>query len=98
MAVYYVQWKKVLGRLEELEIELANPNLWEDVGRASQCSREHGALAGEVKGLADVEVSLLEHVGLAELAHEENDLQVEGVIASHSYIPCLVDWLLCGVV
>ena len=79
VAVYYAQWKQVLGRLEELDIEMAKPDLWEDAGRASQCSREHGALAGEVKGLADVEISLLEHVGLAELAHEENDVQVEGV-------------------
>ncbi|KAG0565322.1 hypothetical protein M758_8G176700 [Ceratodon purpureus] len=71
-----LQWKKVLSRLQELDAELAKPNLWEDAAKAGQFSRERGALAGQVKSVVSMEEELLEHVGLAELAYEESDAQV----------------------
>ena len=30
----FVQWKNVLSRLEELDAELAKPDLWEDAAKA----------------------------------------------------------------
>lgn len=61
---------------------MAKPNLWEDAAKAGHLSRERGALAGQVKSVVSMEDELLEHVGLAELACEENDTQVAAV--SHS--------------
>lgn len=69
----------MLSRLEELDAELTKPNLWEDAAKAGQFSRERGALAGQVKSVVSMEEELLEHVGLAELAYEENDTQVAAV-------------------
>lgn len=59
-----------------MDVELAKPNLWENAAKAGQFSRERGALSGQVKSVISMEDELLEHVGLAELAHEENDTQV----------------------
>jgi hypothetical protein len=82
-----VQWKKVLSRLQELDAELAKPNLWEDAAKAGQFSRERGALAGQVKSVVGMEEELLEHVGLAELAYEENDTQVAAVSNLQHHLP-----------
>lgn len=71
-----LEWKKLLARVQELDVELAKPNLWENAAKAGQFSRERGALSGQVKSVISMEDELLEHVGLAELAHEENDTQV----------------------
>jgi hypothetical protein len=81
-----MQWKKLIARLGELDTELAKPDLWEDAVKAGQCSRERGSLAGQVKAVVSMENDLLEHVGLAELAHEENDVQVAAV--SETIHPC----------
>jgi hypothetical protein len=69
-----------------LDVELARPDVWQDAGRAAQCSRERGTLAGRVTAVDDMENELLEHVGLAELAHEENDTQVAFVCDNSSHI------------
>lgn len=71
-----LQWKELVSRLQQLDVELARPDVWQDAGRAAQCSRERGTLAGRLTAVDDMENELLEHVGLAELAHEENDTQV----------------------
>lgn len=70
-----LQWKELVSRLQQLDVELARPDVWQDAGRAAQCSRERGTLAGRLTAVDDMENELLEHVGLAELAHEENDTQ-----------------------
>ncbi|KAH9308285.1 hypothetical protein KI387_036196, partial [Taxus chinensis] len=72
-----LQWKKVLYRLEQLAIELNRPDVWDDPVKAGRLSCEHGSLAGKVKSVNDLEAELIEHVDLLELAHEENDLELQ---------------------
>lgn len=60
-------------RLEEVELELADPKVWEDQARAQQLGRERSNLEAVVKTLSHLESSLLEFGELAELAADEND-------------------------
>eukprot|EP01018_Ginkgo_biloba_P008750 Gb_09148 [translate_table: standard] len=72
-----LQWKKVLFRLEQLNTELTRSDFWDDPVKAAQLSREHGSLSGKVKAVNDLEMELIEHVDLLELAREEKDLELE---------------------
>ncbi|KAI5078240.1 hypothetical protein GOP47_0005911 [Adiantum capillus-veneris] len=72
-----MRWKEMLVRVKQLDKILENPDLWQDPNSAAKHSRERGAVASRLKSFRQLEVDLAEHVGLAELAHEENDHQVE---------------------
>ncbi len=61
------------ARLEEVELELADPNVWEDQDRARSLNRERAALEDVVRGLARVGASLGDLDELAELAAAEGD-------------------------
>jgi peptide chain release factor 2 len=69
----------LLSRLKQLDTELLKPDLWNDPSSASKLSRERGRLAGRVSAVKDMESELMEHIGMAELAREERDSQVEAV-------------------
>lgn len=72
-----MQWKNVISRLEQLNIELNRPDLWDDPHKAGRLSREHGSLTGKIKAVNEMEAELIEHVDMMELAHEENDSELE---------------------
>ncbi|KAJ7567732.1 hypothetical protein O6H91_01G004300 [Diphasiastrum complanatum] len=72
-----LRWKEVLSQLQKLEMELERPDLWQDPQRATTCSQECGSLSAKVEEIKGIERQLLEHVGMAELAREENDTQIE---------------------
>ncbi|KAL2629893.1 hypothetical protein R1flu_014579 [Riccia fluitans] len=72
-----MQWNTLLSRLRQLDADLEKPDLWSDPPQASKISREKGVIAGRVKEVIDMESELLEHIGMAELAREEKDSQVE---------------------
>ncbi|CAA7035333.1 unnamed protein product [Microthlaspi erraticum] len=72
-----LQWKKLLVRLKVLSAELNKPDLWNDPTHAGKISREHGSLAGKMKGVMTFERELLEHIDMLKLAKEENDSELE---------------------
>eukprot|EP00250_Pteridium_aquilinum_P017085 c23445_g1_i1 orf=1428-2267(-) len=71
-----MRWKEMFFKLKQLDKVMENPDLWQDPDLASKHSRERGAVASRLKSVRQLEVELAEQVGMAELAHEENDLQV----------------------
>lgn len=77
-----MRWKEMLFRIKELDSVMENPDLWQDPELAAKHSRERGALMSRMKAVKQLEVGLAEHVGLAELAREEGDFQVEAEAAS----------------
>jgi|TARA_Y100001933_G_scaffold229975_1_gene246671 peptide chain release factor 2 len=60
-------------RLEEVELELADPKVWDDQDRAKALNQERASLDGVVSGLREVADSLNDLQELAELAAEESD-------------------------
>ena len=66
-----------MSRLEQLNIELNRPDLWDDPHKARRLSRKHGSLTGKIKVVNEVEATLIEHMDMMELAREENDLDME---------------------
>jgi hypothetical protein len=66
-------------KIKQLDKILEDPNLWHDPERAAKYSRERGAIASRLKTVRQLENELAEHVGMAELGREENDIQVESV-------------------
>ncbi|MEQ8857807.1 MAG: peptide chain release factor 2 [Pseudomonadales bacterium] len=60
-------------RLEEVELELADPKVWDDQTRAKGLNQERAALDDVVSGLANVGSSLNDLSELAELAATEGD-------------------------
>ncbi len=60
-------------RLEEVDLELADPDVWDDQERAQALNRERSQLEGIVSVLQTLGDSLADLSELAELAAEEND-------------------------
>lgn len=60
-------------RLEEVERELADPDVWNDADRAKNLSRERSNLVSVVEGLRDMGENLQALAELAELAVDEED-------------------------
>ncbi|GAA0138238.1 translation release factor [Lithospermum erythrorhizon] len=73
----WVQWERLLSRVEVLSLELNKPDLWDDPVRAGKISREHGSLMGRMKEVKAFERELLEHIDMLKLAQEENDQELE---------------------
>jgi peptide chain release factor 2 len=60
-------------RLEEVELELADPKVWDDQDRARTLNQERAALDGVVSGLSRVGGAMADLAELAELAADESD-------------------------
>ncbi len=60
-------------RLEEIELELADPDVWNDQDRAQMLGKERSALDHTVSMLDRVHIGLSELAELTELAAEEGD-------------------------
>ncbi|ONK67582.1 uncharacterized protein A4U43_C05F1530 [Asparagus officinalis] len=72
-----LQWKKMIGRLEQLTMVVNKPDLWDDPTFAGSVSREHGGLMSKMKEVNGFEQELLEHIDMLKLAREENDEELE---------------------
>ena len=62
-------------RLEEVERELADPDLWSEPDRAQALGREQSSLEKVVHGLEHLDTTLADLAELADLAAAENDAQ-----------------------
>jgi peptide chain release factor 2 len=69
-------------RLEELEIELAEPGVWNDPDRAQALGKERSALEQVVATLTRVDKGLAELGELAELAADEDDPDTLAAVAA----------------
>ena len=69
-------------RLEEVERELEDPNVWSDQQRAQSLGRERASLEDVVASLDDIARSLEESGELYALAKEDDDAETISVIAT----------------
>jgi peptide chain release factor 2 len=60
-------------RLTEVELELAEPAVWENAQRAQDLGRERSSLEGVVKAIEELEGGIADNRELLEMAAEEND-------------------------
>ncbi len=69
-------------RLAEVELELAEPDVWNDPERAQALGKERAALEAVVKTIDDLERGVSDNRDLLEMAQEENDEEtVKGIEA-----------------
>ena len=71
------------ARLEELETEVARPDLWDDRERAEKTSREKTSLERELRLFDELETSLDDAATLLELAEEADDDEARAEAAEH---------------
>ncbi|HEX7034400.1 MAG TPA: peptide chain release factor 2 [Pseudomonadales bacterium] len=69
----YLDFDGRAARLEEVELELADPKVWDDQERAKALNKERAELEQVVGGLKRVQASLTDLEELAELAADEGD-------------------------
>jgi len=60
-------------RLAEVELELAEPGVWEDPERAQALGKERSALEAVVKTIDELDQGVTDNGDLLEMAREEND-------------------------
>ena len=70
-------------RLEEIELELANPEVWSDYSLSESLAKEQAALRTSVQGIDQVLVQLQESEELLALASDEQDTTMYDEIDLH---------------
>jgi peptide chain release factor 2 len=68
-------------RLEEVSLELENPDVWKDPERAQALGKERSQLQRVVMGLDRIGGSTVEAIELAEMARDEDDEDTVGAVA-----------------
>jgi len=73
----YLKIDAARGRIEELEVEVSKPDLWDDQDRAKKVNTELAQLSDDVAVVDGLEAAVADLETLAELAREEGDESVE---------------------
>ena len=60
-------------RLAEVELELAEPDVWNDPDRAQELGRERSSLESVVKTIEDMDTGIADTREILDMAVEEND-------------------------
>ncbi|TNF35002.1 MAG: peptide chain release factor 2 [Gammaproteobacteria bacterium] len=69
----YLDYANRKDRLAEVELELAEPGVWEDPERAQALGKERSALEAVVKTIDELDQGITDNGDLLEMAREEND-------------------------
>ncbi|MDJ0879047.1 MAG: peptide chain release factor 2 [Halieaceae bacterium] len=69
----YLDYAQRKDRLAEVELELAEPSVWDDPARAQELGRERAALETVVKTIEDLGSGASDAADLLEMAAEEDD-------------------------
>ncbi|HET8765225.1 MAG TPA: peptide chain release factor 2 [Rhodanobacter sp.] len=69
----YLDYPAKRERLEEVALELENPNIWDDPARAQELGRERARLESVVNGISELMSSLGDARELLEMAHADGD-------------------------
>ncbi|MFP4538020.1 MAG: peptide chain release factor 2 [Dichotomicrobium sp.] len=72
----HLDWDAANERLNELNAEIENPDLWNDADRAQKIMRERQTLESAINTCAALEQRLSDNVELIELAEAEDDEEV----------------------
>ncbi|TDG29889.1 peptide chain release factor 2 [Paracraurococcus ruber] len=69
----HLDWDAALRRLDELNAQAEDPNLWNDAAAAQKLMRERTRLADQVEGVQKLEQAVRDALELIELAEAEAD-------------------------
>jgi len=72
----HLNWDEALVRLDELNAQAENPDLWNDAAQAQKIMRERTELDAQIQGCRAVERELDELIELIELGEAEGDQSV----------------------
>lgn len=69
----YLDYEGKKERLTEVELELAEPSVWDDPDRAQELGRERSSLEAVVKTIDDLDAGVADNRDLLDMAVEEDD-------------------------
>ncbi|WP_369858043.1 peptide chain release factor 2 [Candidatus Thalassolituus haligoni] len=78
----YLDYANKTERLEEVEQELAQPDVWNDAARAQELGKERSALEAVVKTIDTLDTGLADLKDLLDMAVEENDEEAVAEVES----------------
>ncbi|MCK7597195.1 peptide chain release factor 2 [Microbulbifer sp. CAU 1566] len=78
----YLDYATKKERLTEVELELAEPSVWDDPDRAQELGRERAALEAVVKTIEDLDSGVSDSRELLDMAVEEDDEDSVAEVAS----------------
>ncbi|MFK4754754.1 peptide chain release factor 2 [Oceanobacter antarcticus] len=78
----YLDYANKTERLEEVEQELAQPDVWNDAARAQELGKERSALEVVVKTIDTLDTGLADLKDLLDMAAEENDEEAVAEVES----------------
>ncbi|WP_295797724.1 peptide chain release factor 2 [uncultured Microbulbifer sp.] len=78
----YLDYASKKERLTEVELELAEPSVWDDPDRAQELGRERSALEAVVKTIEDLDSGVSDSRELLDMAVEEGDEDSVAEVAS----------------
>ncbi|WP_150001862.1 peptide chain release factor 2 [Iodidimonas gelatinilytica] len=73
----HLDWDAALDRLEELNAEVENPELWNDPSRAQTLMRERTRLEDSISACKDIQCEMDDTIEMIELAEIEGDEDLE---------------------
>ncbi|HEY9036109.1 MAG TPA: peptide chain release factor 2 [Pseudomonadales bacterium] len=77
----YLDYASRKERWAEVELELAEPDVWDNPERAQALGKERAALEAVVKTIDDLDRGIADNADLLEMAREENDEETVKAIA-----------------
>ncbi len=72
----HIGWDNAKARLEELNMQTEDSNLWNDPKIAQQVMRKRQELENSIKEVLKIETALEDNIGLIEMGEEEGDEQI----------------------
>ncbi|MEG9863080.1 MAG: peptide chain release factor 2 [Parvularculales bacterium] len=72
----HLGWDRAVARLEDLNAQAEDQNLWDDQERAQKVMREKNRLDRLIGGVREIETALEDAIALIALGEEENDTDV----------------------
>ncbi|MCH8862986.1 MAG: peptide chain release factor 2 [Proteobacteria bacterium] len=72
----YLDWDIAIDRLDELNAEAENPDLWNDPARAQKLMRERTRLDDSITACREIEAELADNLELIGMGEEEGDAEL----------------------
>ena len=72
----HIGWDDAKSRLEEFNVKVEDPDLWNDSQKAQKIMRQRQELENNIKQVTQIESQLEDNIGLIEMGMEEGDEQI----------------------
>ena len=69
-------------RIKELELEMNNPNFWDDRSHSDEVLSELNSLKSKIKDIEELKINVESNLEIANLIKESNDLEMQEIISN----------------